>query len=341
MISYAQNFEDVLLWRALHDVAGGYYVDVGAFHPEIDSVTKWFYDQGWSGINIEPVPQVFALLEGARPRDQNVRAAAGAASGTAQLYVPRNSPGLSSLSPTSAEANDPSSVELLTVEVCTLNQVLDPHGDKPINFLKIDAEGEERNVLLGIDFSRFRPWIVIIEATAPQSSRRTSQEWDEILLTHDYYKVYFDGLNEYYLSAEKKEIADQFSVPPNVFDNFELAVTIREQEANKNLQIVCDSIRAELGMRTKELEQAHEAYSTLQQSYAALDQSYAALDHQRCQEIASRDLAFTKMSEDLAELSNALRSSREQLQMVLNSRSWRWLAPVRRCRAVLFPKRKV
>lgn len=325
MISYAQNFEDVLLWRALHDVAVGYYVDVGAFHPEIDSVTKWFYDQGWNGINIEPVPDLFALLEGARPRDRNVRAAAGAASGTAPLYVPRNSPGLSSLSPSPPEGTDPSAVESLMVEVCTLNELLEPHGNNPIHFLKIDAEGSERNVLSGIDLSRFRPWIVVVEATAPQSSRRISDNWEDLLLEHDYRRVYFDGLNEYYLSAEKDELAGHFSVAPNVFDNFELAVTVRERDAGKNLQVVCDSIRAEL-------ERARAAYSKLQQSYTAMD-------HQHCQEIASRDLALAKMSEDLAELSRALGSSREQLQMIFNSRSWRWLAPVRKCRAVLFPRR--
>ena len=72
MISYAQNFEDVILWRAFKDVNCGRYVDVGAFHPEIDSVTKWFYDQGWSGINIEPVPESFDALNAARSRDQNL-----------------------------------------------------------------------------------------------------------------------------------------------------------------------------------------------------------------------------------------------------------------------------
>src|SRR5271165_5311265 len=97
MISYAQNFEDVTLWRAFKDIGVGRYVDVGAFHPEIDSVTKWFYDQGWSGINMEPVPEMFAVIEAARPRDINIRAAAGAAPGTADMAVVSDSLGLSSL----------------------------------------------------------------------------------------------------------------------------------------------------------------------------------------------------------------------------------------------------
>ncbi len=54
--SYAQNFEDVMLWRALRHIDQGYYIDVGAWSPELDSVTKAFYEHGWHGINVEPNP---------------------------------------------------------------------------------------------------------------------------------------------------------------------------------------------------------------------------------------------------------------------------------------------
>jgi hypothetical protein len=53
-ISYGQNSEDVVLWRALRDIGTGFYVDVGAGDPKEDSVTHAFYERGWSGINIEP-----------------------------------------------------------------------------------------------------------------------------------------------------------------------------------------------------------------------------------------------------------------------------------------------
>ena len=55
-ISYAQNNEDVLLWRALGHVRDGFYIDVGANDPVEHSVTKAFYDAGWRGISIEPLP---------------------------------------------------------------------------------------------------------------------------------------------------------------------------------------------------------------------------------------------------------------------------------------------
>jgi len=58
MISYAQNFEDVLLGRVFHNRTDGFYVDVGAGDPVELSVTKWFYDLGWSKIGYEHVPNV-------------------------------------------------------------------------------------------------------------------------------------------------------------------------------------------------------------------------------------------------------------------------------------------
>ena len=76
-VSYARNFEDVLLWRALRGVKNGFYVDVGAAHPDTNSVTRAFYDRGWSGINVEPTVELSLRLKAARPRDINVQIALG------------------------------------------------------------------------------------------------------------------------------------------------------------------------------------------------------------------------------------------------------------------------
>src|SRR4051812_32202488 len=74
LISYAQNFEDVLLRRVFADREDGFYVDIGAFDPVIGSVTKIFYDRGWSGINIEP-GSAFERLKSERARDINLNIA--------------------------------------------------------------------------------------------------------------------------------------------------------------------------------------------------------------------------------------------------------------------------
>ena len=77
MISYAQNFEDVMLWRALKHVEKGFYIDVGAWSPDIDSVTRFFYEQGWAGVNVEPSLEFNNQLLERRPRDKNLRLAVG------------------------------------------------------------------------------------------------------------------------------------------------------------------------------------------------------------------------------------------------------------------------
>src|SRR5665811_1404967 len=71
-ISYAQNLEDVMLWRVLKHIDQGYYIDIGAAWPNEHSITKAFYDHGWHGINVEPNPVFFHQLEESRPRDQNL-----------------------------------------------------------------------------------------------------------------------------------------------------------------------------------------------------------------------------------------------------------------------------
>src|SRR5687767_10524500 len=81
LISYAQNFEDVMIARLFpHDYCG-FYIDIGAAHPTHLSVTKHFYDSGWSGVNVEPLPRFFQKLAAARPRDINLQAMIGAADG--------------------------------------------------------------------------------------------------------------------------------------------------------------------------------------------------------------------------------------------------------------------
>lgn len=73
--SYAQNLEDVMLWRALGSVGNGFFIDIGAQHPIKDSVSKIFSEHGWRGIHVEPVPEYANLLREDRPEDIVIQAA--------------------------------------------------------------------------------------------------------------------------------------------------------------------------------------------------------------------------------------------------------------------------
>src|SRR5215471_9401452 len=85
-VSYAQNQEDVMLYRALRDLEQGFYIDVGAQDPIIDSVTKAFYDRRWHGINIEPNEEYFHKLQSERPHDLNLATAVGREPGLIYFY---------------------------------------------------------------------------------------------------------------------------------------------------------------------------------------------------------------------------------------------------------------
>lgn len=220
-VSYAQNFEDVMLWRALKHVDYGFYIDVGANHPIDHSVTKAFYEKGWRGVNIEPVRQWFDLLESDRIEDLNLNVALAECEGTTSIYEVINT-GLSTFSSDIAENHKKNGFDVIeySVPIKTLNHVFELFPDREINFLKIDVEGAESRVLNGLDLSINRPWIIVVEATLPLSSDVACLDWEKMILDHKYDFTYFDGLNRFYVAAEHAELKGSFSVPPNVFDDF-------------------------------------------------------------------------------------------------------------------------
>ena len=222
IVSYAQNFEDVMLWRALGHVAGGFWIDVGAADPETHSVTRIFSERGWHGVNIEPVRASFDRLAAARPREINLNVALAARPGE-MIFYECVDPTLSSLDPTIAARNRAAgrAVTERTIEVTTLAEVCRAHAPGEIHFLKIDVEGAEAEVLAGADFATFRPWILVIEATAPLTQIDAFAAWEPTLLAAGYRFAWFDGLNRFYIAAERWDtLSVHFRTPPNTFDAF-------------------------------------------------------------------------------------------------------------------------
>ena len=275
-ISYAQNFEDVMLNRIFADKKQGIYIDVGAQHPLYDSVTKAFYDRGWHGVNIEPVKEYYELLVKEREQDINLNLAVGETESELDFFELEGT-GLSTFDQSTAErlgSEEGHKIISYQVPVVKLADIIHQHLNCPIDFLKIDVEGWEEKVILGNDWARFRPTVIILEATIPNSPNRAETNITEILKGHNYQQVYFDGLNDYYLANENSELIRHFATPPNVFDKFisyhlsttqahaknlEAIIQARDEEIN-NIQQQLESKEQEL-IKTQHLLDAHERHN--------------------------------------------------------------------------------
>src|SRR5205823_3701188 len=138
MISYAQNFEDVLLHRVFGGLDRGFYVDIGAFDPVLGSVTKLFYDRSWRGINIEP-GSVFRRLAAERPRDINLNIAILDEEGTVDFVEVASDPGASHIETAAKVTRGETESWAYSVSCDRLDRVLDRHAaGQFINFMKID-----------------------------------------------------------------------------------------------------------------------------------------------------------------------------------------------------------
>jgi FkbM family methyltransferase len=222
--SYAQNFEDVILWRALGHISNGFYIDVGAQHPVIDSVSKAFYEQGWRGLHVEATPVYANLVRADRPDELVLEVALSDKPGSLPFYeIPDT--GLSTGDASIAEHHRSCGFNVVeTIVNCiTLADVFGKIGQQDVHWLKIDVEGMEAQVLTGWGDCPARPWVLVVESTYPNSQVETHQAWEEMLLARDYIHTYFDGLSRYYVLANRPDLLQKFGKPPNIFDGFSLA----------------------------------------------------------------------------------------------------------------------
>jgi FkbM family methyltransferase len=224
-LSYAQNFEDVILNRAFKGQDQGFYIDIGAAHPVGHSVTKNFYERGWNGINIEPGTAAFALVVADRTRDINLNVGISRTPGQLTFYEAPDSIGLSTFNDDWREKwhqTDGHNFVEKTVPVMTLTDLCEQYVHQPIDFLKIDVEGHEPEVLAGADFFRWRPKVVVVEGDR--------ELYQEKLLESNYLHATFDGVNHYFVSAEESRLIPLLNAPVSlVADNFELHETISER----------------------------------------------------------------------------------------------------------------
>jgi FkbM family methyltransferase len=267
-ISYAQNFEDVILNRLFKDKNDGFYIDIGANHPVFDSVTMAFYERGWTGINIEPMPVYYELLCEKRSRDINLNCAVSDQEKTLDFYD-LEATGYSTLDKTVAETlvNEKGlDLKVYQVQTRSLEAIANQYVHCPIDFMKIDVEGWEKPVVLSHDWENFRPKVVIIEATFPGKTEHLESGIQDFLQTKNYTKVYFDGLNDFYLANELSNLSHHFGLPPNVFDDFKQFLYVDLQQHVQNLETLILARNEEIDNLNQLVISKSNEINTLQQS---------------------------------------------------------------------------
>ncbi|ATS53037.1 FkbM family methyltransferase [Xanthomonas citri pv. fuscans CFBP 6996] len=318
-ISYAQNFEDVILRRAFSEVENGTYVDVGAQHPIHDSVTRAFYERGWRGINIEPVEEWHALLAADRPDDINLPVVVGSSIGEVTFYRVLDT-GLSTMDAAMARqyAAQGARVSETAVPMRTLTDVVERAALSTVHFLKIDVEGAEGEVLRGMDFSKIRPRVVVVESTMPNTQTDVSHEWSHLLLDAGYDDVYFDGLNRFYLAREHADLTGRFAVPPNCFDEFVRYADWERGEQARKLALELDGARDQISELGGQISNVNDKLAIAQR------------------EVASSVIALSEARDELRESErvahywwHTAEEMRSEISLIKSSRSWKWTSPLR------------
>lgn len=207
--SYAQEYEDLILFVVLRNVGKVFYIDVGANDPTYLSVTKAFYERGSNGINIEPLRDKCRQLMEERPRDINLCVGIGGEEGEMDLICDGTG------STFSAEVLEDRHLEIHPrhrKKILTLTQIWQMYcqSTQQIHFCKIDVEGFEKEVLQGVNFEVFRPWIFVVEAMKPGTSIPSHKEWEQILLDNGYMLGYCKGINRYYVDIRREYLVDLF-----------------------------------------------------------------------------------------------------------------------------------
>ena len=163
--TYSMHGEDLVLEKYFKEIDNGFYVDIGCYHPIQYNNTILLYQKGWRGINIDINEFSIKLFNFCRPDDLNLNLAVSDKNGEVDFYYQKRLSVLNTLVKARADIVFQKRVKKGRIKSQTITEILDDtiYKNKPIDFLKIDAEGVDLDILKSLDFSRYSPKLVCIE----------------------------------------------------------------------------------------------------------------------------------------------------------------------------------
>lgn len=198
--SFSQEGEDMLLRKIFENSKPGFYVDVGAHHPKKFSNTYYFYKRNWNGINIDAAPGSMEQFHISRKRDINIEAAVSRETTELTFYI-FEEPALNTLDKELAQQRLAEKKNKLTGEVKvqtrTLADILNKHvpSNKEIDFLSVDVEGYDLEVLISNDWQKFRPRFVVVECFGKGRFEEIISDNTYIFLSGNKYTLYAKTIN--------------------------------------------------------------------------------------------------------------------------------------------------
>lgn len=182
----SQFGEETGLKRVFRIIEGndykGIYVDVGAYHPFQWSNTKWAYDKGWRGINIDPNPDSIALFEVHRPEDININCGVSDEEGVLPFYVCAES----ARSSFESLADTKNVEKVINIPIRTLDSILEEFNISQIDILDIDAEGFDERIIKSVDLEKYQPKCILIEMLGEEKSHFWDSDVHHFLVSKGY-----------------------------------------------------------------------------------------------------------------------------------------------------------
>lgn len=203
--SYSQYQEDLIIDSLLSCKNKGFYIDIGANDPDILSNTKRFYLKGWSGINIEPNPSLYNKLVAIRSKDINLNYGVSSTKGALTFYV-MSADTLSSFDKKAAvesgKLHGATLVNEMTVNTLSLTDVFNNYVQGSVDFMSVDTEGYDLIVLGSNDWTKFRPYVVMVEVNQNDS------EIVRFMVERDYLLIYNNHTNGIFIDC-KAEVCNK------------------------------------------------------------------------------------------------------------------------------------
>ncbi len=190
--SFSQDGEDIVLYDMFEEmhITKGFYVDIGAHHPFRYSNTYLFYQKGWSGINVEPTPGRMKLFQRFRSRDINLQIGVGLSNPAMNFYC-FDEPALNTFDNQTKSEREREGfpvTDTISIPVISLSELLHTYlpPDTTIDFMTVDAEGMDLDILKSNDWKKYRPTLIVVEDTQYKFEQPENSEIYRFMKAHHY-----------------------------------------------------------------------------------------------------------------------------------------------------------